>query len=87
MSVSMDPEAAPATGYVRPIDINKRKSSARRKSSAVPTDIPTDILQAENLSDADRRLAEMGYTQVGQAVFSCGLRLWEEERLGRNRRK
>lgn len=44
----------------------QRKSSAfnRRKSSAVP-DVPAAILEASELSVADRRLAELGYVQVG----------------------
>lgn len=52
--VDVDAETGNSTGLVKPIDINKRKSSARRKSSAVPTDIPPEVLQAANLSDADR---------------------------------
>lgn len=44
----------------------KRKGSAvnRRKSSAA-ADVPAAIVEAHELSVADRRLAELGYVQVG----------------------
>ena len=49
----------------------QRKASAfnRRKSSAVP-DVPAAILEASELSVADRRLAELGYVQVGVPSFT-----------------
>ena len=62
--VDIDAERGDGTGLAKPIDINKRKGSAARKSSVVATAIPTEVLHAAQLSDADRRLAEMGYTQV-----------------------
>lgn len=43
----------------------RRKSAfARRKSSAVVDETPAAIVEASALSDADRKLAEMGYVQV-----------------------
>ena len=49
----------------------RRKSAfARRKSSAVVDETPAAVVEASALSDADRRLAEMGYVQVGS---SCGI--------------
>ena len=44
----------------------KRRASAfnKRKSSAAP-DVPPAIVEAHELSVADRRLAELGYVQVG----------------------
>ena len=62
--VDIDAETGQGTGLVKPIDINKRKGSAQRKTSVVPTAIPPEVLHAAQLNDADRRLAEMGYTQV-----------------------
>lgn len=47
----------------------KRRQSAfaRRQSSVGGEEIPTHILEASELNAADRRLAEMGYVQVGYA--------------------
>lgn len=43
----------------------RRKSAFdRRKSSAVIDEAPATIVEASALSDADRKLAEMGYVQV-----------------------
>ena len=36
----------------------------RRKSSAVVTEVHAVFLESAELSEADRRLAEMGYVQV-----------------------
>lgn len=41
----------------------RQSAFARRKSSAVVEE-PAAIVEAHTLNDADRRLAEMGYTQV-----------------------
>lgn len=41
----------------------RQSAFARRRSSAVVEDTAV-ILEAHTLNDADRRLAEMGYTQV-----------------------
>ena len=41
----------------------RQSAFARRKSSAVVEESAA-IVEAHTLSDADRRLAEMGYTQV-----------------------
>jgi len=65
----------PNVGIIREADVTgsnlddkqtgRRKSAyARRKSSAVVDDAPAAIVEASDLSDADRRLAEMGYVQV-----------------------
>lgn len=51
----------------------RRKSAfaGRRKSSAVIVDEkPAAIVQATELSEADRRLAEMGYVQVSRIPLS-----------------
>lgn len=49
----------------------RRKSAyARRRSSAVVDETPAAIVEASDLSVADRRLAEMGYVQV-----SCAFQL------------
>ena len=53
-------------------DPSRRKSSGRRKSSAV-VDIPTEHVDTKNLSDADKRLAEMGYVQVSPSPISLPL--------------
>lgn len=46
----------------------RRKSAyARRKSSAVVDETPAAIVEASELSVADRRLAEMGYVQVSRS--------------------
>lgn len=52
----------------------RRKSAfARRKSSAVVDEKPAAIVEASALSDADRRLAEMGYVQVSSPSISFSL--------------
>lgn len=49
----------------------RRKSAFnRRKSSAVVDESPAAIVEASALSDADRRLAEMGYVQVCSRINS-----------------
>ena len=56
----------PASGLAA--EQERRKSAiaaGRRKSSAVNTAIPAEVLEAAELSAADKRLAEMGYVQVG----------------------
>ena len=45
----------------------RQSAFARRKSSAVVEETAA-IVEAHTLNDADRRLAEMGYTQV--SLFS-----------------
>lgn len=64
-------ESAMSEGYQTTVgeaekEGTKRKGSAfnRRKSSAVP-EVPEAIVEAHELSVADRRLAELGYVQVG----------------------
>ena len=48
----------------------RRKSAFdRRKSSAVVDETPAAIVEASALSDADRRLAEMGYVQVSSLLL------------------
>ena len=48
-----------------PAASGRRKSAFdRRKSSAVVDEAPATVVEASALSDADRRLAEMGYVQV-----------------------
>jgi len=42
----------------------RKSANARRKSSAVVDETPAAIVEASELSLADRRLAEMGYIQV-----------------------
>lgn len=66
-----DPESGVGTGHTAPINTepSRRKSSGRRKSSAV-VDIPTEHIDTTNLSDADKRLAEMGYVQVSPSRVS-----------------
>lgn len=52
------------TGGLDDKSSRRRQSAfARRKSSAVVEVAPT-VVEADTLSDADRRLAEMGYNQV-----------------------
>lgn len=54
----------------------RRKSAfARRKSSAVVDETPAAIVEASALSDADRRLAEMGYIQVSMRQTFHGVLL------------
>ena len=69
--MALDPESGVGTGHTAPIntDASRRKSSGRRKSSAV-VDIPTEHIDTKNLSDADKRLAEMGYVQVSPSPIS-----------------
>ena len=43
----------------------RQSAFARRKSSAVIEETPAAVVEASELSEADRRLAEMGYVQVG----------------------
>lgn len=46
--------------------LEKRNSPLiRQKSSALVDESPAAIVEASSLNDADRRLAEMGYVQVG----------------------
>ena len=57
----MNPETGFGSGVANPsVDANKRKS--RRKSTVAH--IPQEVFDPTQLSDADRRLAEMGYVQV-----------------------
>lgn len=52
------------TGGLDDKSARRRQSAfARRKSSAVVEEAAT-IVEADTLNEADRRLAEMGYTQV-----------------------
>ncbi|KAL6712923.1 polyamine transporter tpo5 [Lecanora helva] len=53
-------------------DTGRRKSAfrGRRKSSAVVDESPQAVVEASELSAADRRLAEMGYIQVYKREFS-----------------
>lgn len=61
----MDPETGVGSGVADPsVDANKRKS--RRKSTVAH--IPQEVVDFTQLSDADRRLAEMGYVQVSSAL-------------------
>ena len=52
---------------------SRRKSTLadRRKSTAVVDESRAEILEAGELSDADRRLAEMGYVQVSLRLALC----------------
>ncbi|KAL9127153.1 MAG: hypothetical protein Q9217_003923 [Psora testacea] len=67
---TMDPEigsgTGTGTGNVLPIPNNTK----RRKSSAIVNDVPPEVLEVSALSNADRRLAEMGYVQVYKREFS-----------------
>ena len=57
----MDPETGVGSGLADPsVDTNRRKS--RRKSTVAH--IPQEVVDFTQLSNADRRLAEMGYVQV-----------------------
>ncbi len=57
----MDPETGVGSGVVDPsVNANRRKS--RRKPTVAH--IPQEVVDLAQLSDADRRLAEMGYVQV-----------------------
>lgn len=47
----------------------RQSAFARRKSSAVVEETAA-IVEAHTLNDADRRLAEMGYTQVSLLSLS-----------------
>lgn len=65
----MDPEAAQqnTTGLQPTHDpsASRRKSAfGGRKSSVAVKEVVPDIHDPSTLNDADRRLAEMGYTQV-----------------------
>jgi len=58
-------QGATASGVANESHASRRKSAAaRRKESVIATELPAEILQASDLNEADRRLAEMGYTQV-----------------------
>lgn len=46
----------------------------RRKSTAVIDEVRVAIVEGGELSDADRRLAEMGYVQVSLRMTLCYLR-------------
>lgn len=50
-------------GYDDKATRRRQSAFARRKSSAVVEE-PATIVEASTLNDADRRLAEMGYTQA-----------------------
>ena len=72
-------ERAMSEGYVQPSEAERgeatmRKGSVfnRRKTSAAP-EIPAAILEAQELSVADRRLAELGYAQVGAPTLIAAL--------------
>ena len=57
----MDPETGVGNGVVDPsVDATRRKS--RRKSTVAH--IAQEVVDFSQLSDADRRLAEIGYVQV-----------------------
>lgn len=57
----MDSESGVESGVADPsVDANRRKS--RRKSTVAH--IPQEVVDPTQLSDADRRLAEMGYVQA-----------------------
>ena len=47
----------------------QRKASAFKRKSTVP-DVPAAIVEASELSVADRRLAELGYVQVGTPTIT-----------------
>lgn len=54
--------------------LEKRSSPfAKQKSSNLIDESPAAIVEASSLNDADRRLAEMGYAQVGSKLlyFPC----------------
>ena len=59
----MDPEVGAGPG-----NPERRKSSGRRRST-VPH-VPQEVVDHAQLSDADRRLAEMGYVQVSPSSLS-----------------
>ena len=61
-SATMDPESGVGSGVADPssVDANRRKS--RRKLTVAH--VPQEIIDSTQLSDTDRRLAEMGYVQV-----------------------
>ena len=81
MSTNMatDPEVAPASGLeaVQPglqfqddQQVKKRKQGAFRDRKLSVVDPNAHVVDADDLSDADRRLAEMGYVQVSSTVRS-----------------
>ena len=59
----------------------RQSAFARRKSSAVVEETAA-IVEAHTLNDADRRLAEMGYTQVGLIQLFTGAVLTIHSTLG-----
>ncbi len=66
-SVTMDPESGAGSGIADPsVDANGRKS--RRKFTVAH--IPQEVVDPIQLSDTDRRLAEMGYVQVLPPLLS-----------------
>ena len=62
--VTADNGAQVTTGLDDRAAQRRQSAFARRKSSAVVEEAAA-IVEAHTLNDADRRLAEMGYTQVG----------------------
>lgn len=60
---SADNGAEVTAGYDDNATRRRQSAFARRKSSAVVEE-PAAIVEASTLNDADRRLAEMGYTQA-----------------------
>ena len=78
--MSSDPEVRPGSGpeAVQPgLEVQQGNKAARRKSSAFRdrklsvVDPKAAVMEASELSDADRRLAEMGYVQVRLLVLQC----------------
>lgn len=64
----MDTEAQNSTGLQPSADFDanasRRKSAFGRKSSVAVQEVAPDLHDPSTLSDADRKLAELGYTQV-----------------------
>ena len=48
----------------------RRQSAFDRRKSSLAVEENAAVLEAHTLSEADRRLAEMGYTQVPQLLTS-----------------
>ena len=61
--ISADNGVEVTTGLDDKAARRRQSAFARRRSSAVVEETAA-ILEAHTLNDADRRLAEMGYTQV-----------------------
>jgi hypothetical protein len=57
----MDPESS-AGGGVPDLSVDTNKLRSRHKSTVAH--VPQETVDLAQLSDADRRLAEMGYVQV-----------------------